>query len=96
MITQVGGGKTAEEMAEDVAKLFGGEKPDVTIECSGAEPSIRYGGCNKMNTLQCISIFDICSIGLEYSPLNPEAVWFWLVLESLRFPSPSSMLLSER
>jgi len=40
---KVGGGKTAEEMAEEVEKLFGGHKPDVTIECSGVEASIRFG-----------------------------------------------------
>jgi len=39
----VGGGKTAEEMAEEVSELLGGVRPDVTIECSGAEPSIRFG-----------------------------------------------------
>lgn len=35
--------KTAEECAADIELLLGGEKPDVTIECSGAEPSIRFG-----------------------------------------------------
>ena len=40
-MSQVGGGKTAEEMAEEVSELLGGVRPDVTIECSGAEPSIR-------------------------------------------------------
>ena len=39
---QVGGGKTAEEMAAEVSALLGGDMPDVTIECSGAEPSIRF------------------------------------------------------
>ena len=39
---KVGGGKTAEQMAEEVADLLGGDRPDVTIECSGAEPSIRW------------------------------------------------------
>ena len=39
---KVGGGKTAEQMAEEVAELLGGDRPDVTIECSGAEPSIRW------------------------------------------------------
>ena len=38
---QVGGGKSAEEMAAEVSTLLGGDMPDVTIECSGAEPSIR-------------------------------------------------------
>ena len=38
---QVGGGKSAEEMAAEVSALLGGDMPDVTIECSGAEPSIR-------------------------------------------------------
>ena len=39
---QVGGGKSAEEMAAEVSTLLGGDMPDVTIECSGAEPSIRW------------------------------------------------------
>jgi len=36
-------GKTAEEMAGDIENLLGGNKPDVTIECSGVESSIRFG-----------------------------------------------------
>merc|ERR1711887_24337 len=35
--------KTAEQMAGEVEQLFGGQKPDVTIECSGVEASIRFG-----------------------------------------------------
>ena len=38
---QVTRGKTEEEMAGDVQALLGGDKPDVTIECSGVEASIR-------------------------------------------------------
>jgi len=38
---QVERGKTAEEMAGDIENLLGGNKPDVTIECSGVESSIR-------------------------------------------------------
>ena len=38
---QVGEGKTAEEMAVDIEMLLGGNKPDVTIECSGVEASIK-------------------------------------------------------
>ena len=38
---QVGEGKTAEEMVVDIEMLLGGNKPDVTIECSGVEASIR-------------------------------------------------------
>ena len=34
-------GKTAEEMAADVKELLGGEMPDITIECSGVESSVR-------------------------------------------------------
>ena len=34
--------KTAEEMASDVKELLGGQSPDVTIECSGVESSVRY------------------------------------------------------
>merc|ERR1711874_639548 len=34
---------TEEEMAADVQALLGGDKPDVTIECSGVEASIRFG-----------------------------------------------------
>merc|ERR1712012_711979 len=40
---KVGGGKTAEQMADEVADLLGGDKPDVTIECSGVESSVRFG-----------------------------------------------------
>merc|ERR1719242_1766289 len=36
-------GKTAEEMAADVKELLGGEMPDITIECSGVESSVRFG-----------------------------------------------------
>ena len=35
-------GKTAEEMAADVKELLGGEMPDITIECSGVESSVRW------------------------------------------------------
>merc|ERR1712038_677512 len=35
--------KTEEEIAGDVQALLGGDKPDVTIECSGVEASIRFG-----------------------------------------------------
>ena len=34
--------KSAEQMAADVRELLGGESPDVTIECSGVEASVRY------------------------------------------------------
>jgi len=40
---KAGGGKSAEEMAAEVSALLGGHKPDVTIECSGVEASIRFG-----------------------------------------------------
>jgi len=40
---KVGGGKTAEQMAEEIELLLGGNKPDITIECSGVEASIRFG-----------------------------------------------------
>lgn len=39
--SQVTRERTAEEAAADIASLMGGEAPDVCIECSGAEPSIR-------------------------------------------------------
>lgn len=42
-VYKVGGGRTPEEMAEDIEKLFGGNKPDITIECSGVEASVRFG-----------------------------------------------------
>jgi len=35
--------KSAEDMAGEVEALLGGHKPDVTIECSGVEASIRFG-----------------------------------------------------
>jgi len=40
---KVGQGKSAEEMAVEVEQLMGGHKPDVTIECSGVEASVRFG-----------------------------------------------------
>jgi len=40
---KVGGGKSPEQMADDIAALLGGEKPDITIECSGVESSVRFG-----------------------------------------------------
>ena len=39
--SQVTRERTAEEAAADIASLLGGEAPDVCIECSGAEPSVR-------------------------------------------------------
>jgi len=36
-------GAKAEDMAEDVKKLLGGDGSHVTIECSGVESSIRFG-----------------------------------------------------
>jgi len=33
--------KDARSLAEEIATLFGGKRPDKTIECSGAEPSIQ-------------------------------------------------------
>ena len=39
--------KSAEEMASDVRELLGGESPDVTIECSGVESSVRYMGIGQ-------------------------------------------------
>jgi len=42
-VYKVGGGKSAEAMAEDISCLLGGEKPDICIECSGIESSIRFG-----------------------------------------------------
>ena len=42
-VYKVGGGRTPEEMADDIEKLFGGNKPDITIECSGVEASVRFG-----------------------------------------------------
>merc|ERR1712020_89511 len=35
--------KSAEEMAADVREMLGGQSPDVTIECSGVEASVRFG-----------------------------------------------------
>jgi len=36
-------GAKAEDMAEDIRKLLGGDGSHVTIECSGVESSIRFG-----------------------------------------------------
>ena len=38
---KVGGKKSAEIMAAEVEALLGGHKPDICIECSGIESSIR-------------------------------------------------------
>ena len=35
--------RDARENAANITALFGGESPDVTIECSGAEPSLQTG-----------------------------------------------------
>jgi len=40
---KVGGKKSAEIMAAEVEALLGGHKPDICIECSGIESSIRFG-----------------------------------------------------
>jgi len=42
-VYKVGTGKTAEQMSAEVESLLGGNKPDITIECSGVEASIRFG-----------------------------------------------------
>jgi len=42
-VYKVGTDKTAEQMSADVESLLGGNKPDITIECSGVEASIRFG-----------------------------------------------------
>jgi threonine dehydrogenase-like Zn-dependent dehydrogenase len=34
--------KSPEVMAEELSDLLGGNKPDIAIECSGVESSIRY------------------------------------------------------
>merc|ERR1719150_864415 len=41
-VYKVARGRTEEEMAADIQALLG-DKPDVTIECSGVESSIRFG-----------------------------------------------------
>ena len=38
---KVGIGAKAEDMAEEVRKMLGGDGAHVTIECSGVEASIR-------------------------------------------------------
>jgi len=40
-VYKVSSDKSAEEMAEDVGSLLGGNKPDIAIECCGVESSIR-------------------------------------------------------
>jgi len=42
-VYKVGTDKTAEQMSAEVESLLGGNKPDITIECSGVEASIRFG-----------------------------------------------------
>merc|ERR1712073_279862 len=42
LVYKVTRGKTEAEMADDIEALLG-DKPDVTIECSGVETSIRFG-----------------------------------------------------
>ncbi|XP_023348337.1 sorbitol dehydrogenase [Eurytemora carolleeae] len=41
-VYKVGGEKTPEEMSDDIESILG-VKPDVTIECSGVEASVRFG-----------------------------------------------------
>jgi L-iditol 2-dehydrogenase len=42
-VYKVGIGAKAEDMAEDVKRILGGDGAHVTIECSGVEASIRFG-----------------------------------------------------
>jgi len=42
-IYKVESGKTPQRMAQEVEQLLGNKQPDVTIECSGFEDSIRFG-----------------------------------------------------
>ena len=73
-------GKTEAEMADDIEALLG-DKPDVTIECSGVETSIRSDqSISRLGRI--IKLFQ----GLEYSPPSPGGVWSWWDLASQRFP----------
>ena len=64
-------GKTAEEMAADVKELLGGEMPDITIECSGVESSVRW---ISVNMFQDIKVRTICE-GLGSWQPSLEAAW---------------------
>jgi len=53
---KVGGEKSPEEMSDEVESILG-VKPDITIECSGVEASVRYtkktiGQISKINALK--------------------------------------------
>ena len=50
---------TPERAAEEIAKLYiNNRKPDITIECSGAEPSVRTGifATHHGGVLVCVGI----------------------------------------
>ena len=47
---QVGRGREEHQILDDIKEMFGGESPDITIECSGAESAIRLA--IQVSTLQ--------------------------------------------
>ena len=50
--------KSAEEMASDVRELLGGQSPDVTIECSGVEASVRYMVNHDTDLISSLKVWD--------------------------------------
>ena len=50
--------KSAEEMASDVRELLGGQSPDVTIECSGVEASVRYMVNHNIDLISSLKVWD--------------------------------------
>ena len=64
-------GKTAEEMAADVKELLGGEMPDITIECSGVESSVRWISVNIFLDFKVWTIHE----GLGSWQPSLEAAW---------------------
>ena len=51
-------------MAAEVSALLGGHKPDVTIECSGVEASIRWVG-----SLASILVVRLCQVSSVYNSI---------------------------
>ena len=69
MISQATREKSAEEMASDVRELLGGQSPDVTIECSGVEASVRY-----LTNYDISSIYPVTEGSGSWQP-SLEAAW---------------------
>lgn len=69
------GKEDTQTLASEIGSKLGGQ-PNITIECSGAESSVRLGifVCNRINHNLSISI----NIIFVDRPLEVEEYWFWL------------------